>query len=92
MGHCGATDFWSDVVVAAGTADNCYLETSLARPFSFAGYVQQLGGGKGLMGSFTPINDLVFEWEQMRRVLPPEEFAGVYGGNLARLLEKRAPL
>jgi predicted TIM-barrel fold metal-dependent hydrolase len=92
MGHCGATDFWNDVVVAARTADNCYLEASLARPFGFAGYIQQLGEAKGLMGSFAPINDLVFEWEQMRRVLPPGEFAGVYGGNLARLLEKRAPL
>ena len=92
MGHCGATDFWNDVVVAARTADNCYLEASLAIPFVFAEYVQQLSEAKGLMGSFAPINDLVFEWEQMRMSLPPEKFAGLYGGNLVRLLEKRGAL
>lgn len=92
MGHCGATDFWNDVVVAAQTVENCYLEASLSRPFNFARYVQQLGDRKGLMGSFAPLNDLVFEWEQMRMILPAEEFPEVYGGNLARLLERRAPL
>jgi predicted TIM-barrel fold metal-dependent hydrolase len=92
MGHCGATDFWNDVAVAARSADNLYLEASLARPFGFAGFIRELGGAKGMMGSFAPLNDLVLEWEQMRLVLPAEEFGGVYGGNLARLLEKRAPL
>lgn len=92
IGHCGATDFWNDVVEASKAADNVYLESSLARPFLFAGYLKEVGMGKGIMGSFAPLNELTFEWEQMRRALPPEEWTDVYGGNLARLLEKRGAL
>ena len=92
MGHCGATDFWNDVIFAAQAADNIYLEASLARPFVFSGYVKSLKKGKGIMGSFAPVNELSFEWEQMRKVLPEEEWKDVYGGNLKRLLEKRGGL
>jgi len=92
MGHCGATDFWNDVVCAASAASNIYIESSLARPFNFSTHVNRLGKDRGLMGSWAPLNDLVFEWEQMRKVLPPEEWAETYGPNLARLLARRAPL
>ena len=88
MGHCGATDFWNDVVGAGGAAVNVYLESSLARPFIFSRYMAELGGEKGIMGSCAPIDDLAFEWDQMRRALPPEEWPGVYGGNLLRLLRE----
>jgi uncharacterized protein len=92
MGHCGATDFWNDVVEAAKSADNIYLESSLARPFGFANYLRALGETKGIMGSYAPINDLDFEWKQMRQVLPSEDWGAVYGGNLTGLLEKRGAL
>jgi len=92
IGHCGATDFWNDVVEAAKAADNVVLESSLARPFLFAGYLKEVGKRKGIMGSFAPLNELTFEWGQMREVLPPEEWGDVYGNNLVRLLEKRGVL
>lgn len=92
MGHCGATDFWNDVVDAGKAAPNVYLESSLARPFSLVGRLSVVGMRKGVMGSFAPINELTFEWEQMRRVLPPEAWGDVCGGNLRRLLLKRGPL
>ena len=92
IGHCGATDFWYDVVAATRSAENCYVESSLARPFIFSNFVKQLDSSKGIMGSFAPINDLVFEWEQMRRFLPCPENDSVYGANLLRLLEKRGAL
>jgi predicted TIM-barrel fold metal-dependent hydrolase len=92
MGHCGATDFWNDVITAGKAATNVYLESSLARPFNFATYLQDLGKSKGIMGSFVPLNDLNFEWTQMRQLLPPEEWCGVYGENLNRLLVKRGAL
>jgi predicted TIM-barrel fold metal-dependent hydrolase len=92
MGHCGATDFWNDVVDAGKAAPNVYLESSLARPFSLVGRLSIAGMHKGIMGSFAPINELTFEWEQMRRVLPPEAVEGVCGGNLLRLLLKRGAL
>ena len=92
MGHCGATDFWNDVVVAAKASDNVYLESSLARPFGFVRRFKQVERYKGIMGSFAPINALTFEWEQMRKVLPRAMWEDVCGGNLLRLLEKRGAL
>lgn len=35
MGHCGATNFWNDVIVAGRAAGNVCVESSLARPFNF---------------------------------------------------------
>jgi uncharacterized protein len=92
IGHCGATDFWNDVVDAGKAAPNAYLESSLARPFQFNSYLEKVGYRKGIMGSSVPTNDLVFEWEQMRGELPAEHMADVCGGNLLGLLEKRGAL
>ena len=41
------------------------------------------------MGSYAPVNELTFEWEQMRAELAGEAVDEVCGGNLLRLLEKR---
>jgi uncharacterized protein len=92
MGHCGSTDFWFDANDAALAAENIYLETSLARPFSIPGRMQRLGHQRVIMGSFAPLNDFSFEWQQMERVLQPDEKEDVLGGNLQRLLEKRGQL
>ncbi len=92
MGHCGATDFWNDVVLAAGKLPNLFLESSMARPFLFSGYVAAVGGKRGILGSWAPLNDLEFEWEQMRKFLPAEYWTDVAGGTIRRLLEKRGPL
>lgn len=92
IGHSGATDFWYDAVASARGADNCYLESSLARPFNFTNYMNQLGATKGIMGSYAPINDLPFEWEVMQRHLYGPTNECIYGSNLLRLLEKRGPL
>ena len=89
MGHCGATDFWNDVVEAGKAAPNVYLEASMARPFLFSGYVAQVGANKGIMGSYAPINDLVFEWTRIREELPSEAAAAVCGDSLLGLLQKR---
>jgi len=90
MGHSGATDFWTDVVPAARAAPNIYLESSFARPFTFARHLQALGAERGIMGSAAPRNDLKFEWEQMRAVLKPDAYSGFYGATLAGLLERGA--
>jgi len=92
MGHCGATDFWNDVIVAASAAPNIYLESSLARPFHFARYVGAVGRDRGIMGSWAPVNDLPFEWEQMRAVLSADDFSAVSGRTLSQLLQQRGPL
>lgn len=89
IGHCGATDYWNDMPFAAAAAPNVYFESSLARPFQFARYVRTVGADRGIVGSFAPISRLAFEWEQMRRMLPSDDFPDVYGPNLLRLLEKR---
>ncbi len=92
MGHCGATDFWNDVPDAALAAPNIYLESSLARPFHFARYMNEVGKHKGIMGSWAPLNVLGFEWSQMRKFVLPEVFGDISGRNLGRLLAKRGGL
>lgn len=92
MGHCGATDFWADVVPAAVKTPNIVLESSLSRPFLFACYMAQLDPSRGMVGSYAPNNDLCFEWDQMRKVLAPNDVDPLCGGNLLRLLRKRGPL
>jgi len=92
IGHCGATDFWNDVPGAAKARDNIYLESSLARPFAFHSYLKTVGRAKGIMGSYAPINDFVFEWTEMKKELPEDLWADVLGHNLKRLLERRAAL
>lgn len=92
MGHCGATDFWNDVPDAALAAHNIYLESSLARPFHFARYMAAVGQHKGIMGSWSPLNVLRFEWNQMRKFIPPDIFGEIAGTNLARLFTQRGSL
>ena len=92
MGHCGATDFWNDVINATAAAPNIYLESSLARPFQFARYLGAVGKQRGIIGSWAPLNNLRFEWDQMRKYIPPEMFDSIAGENLAVLLAKRGPL
>jgi predicted TIM-barrel fold metal-dependent hydrolase len=92
MGHSGTTDFWFDVMDAAKASPNIYLESSLARPFSFPERVQILGNKRIIMGSYVPINKLIFEWEQMRLALPLDTLECILGENLRRLLEKRGAL
>jgi predicted TIM-barrel fold metal-dependent hydrolase len=92
IGHCGATDFWNDVPVAAAAAGNLYIESSLARPFSFKTHLDTIGRGKGIMGSAAPLTALPFEWTEMERLFPRAEWPDVYGGTLRGLLEKERAL
>jgi hypothetical protein len=92
MGHCGATDFWNDVINATTAAPNIYLESSMARPFNFAQYLTAVGKWRGVVGSGAPLNNFLFEWEQVRNFVPPEVLDVVAGENLAGLLAKRGPL
>jgi predicted TIM-barrel fold metal-dependent hydrolase len=86
LGHAGATDYWNDVPTAARSAPNLYIEGSLARPFTFRNHLLAVGADRGIMGSYAPTNDLVFEWRWYREHLCEPEFEPVFGGNLAALL------
>ena len=86
MGHSGATDYATDVVPVCSLRPNIYVEASFARPPGFAGRLKAVGFDRGIMGSGWPLNDLAFEWAEMRRLLPPEHRDRVLGGNLASLL------
>lgn len=92
LGHCGATDFWNDMPGALNAAANLYCEASLARPFRFAEYVKAVGSHKCIMGSWAPLSDLVFEWEEMRKYLPRQDQADCLGNNMYKLLQKRGAL
>ena len=86
MGHSGATDYATDVVPVCRQRPNIYVESSFARPPGFVGRLKAVGWEKGIMGSGWPLNDLAFEWSEMRRLLPAEHAEKVLGGNLAALL------
>lgn len=89
MGHCGSTDFWNDVDDAALAVQNIYLETSLARPFSVPGRIQVVGKERIIMGSYAPVNNFTFEWNEMIGVLTNDEAEYILGGNINRLLSRR---
>lgn len=91
MGHCGATDFWTDVPAAAKAVPNIYLESSFARPFSMKNHLGAVGIGRGIIGSGAPRNMLAFEWEQMRAVFDPKGHPGIFGGTIHKLLEAVDP-
>lgn len=86
LGHAGATDYWNDIPGAARVAPNLFIEGSLARPFQFRSHLLAAGAAKGIMGSYAPTNDLVFEWRWYREHLSEPEFEPVFGANLAALL------
>ena len=86
MGHSGATDYATDVVPVCSQRPNISVESSFARPPGFVGRLKAVGWDRGVMGSGWPLNDLAFEWAEMRRLLPPEHHERVLGGNLAFLL------
>jgi len=91
MGHAGSTDFKIDAVEVTKAHENIFLETSLARPSGAADAVAALGDGKVIMGSAAPLNDLLMEWEETRKLLPPERAPGFYGATLMKLLEEDTP-
>ena len=86
MGHAGATDYWNDVPYAGSYAPNIYIEGSFARPFSFKNHLDAVGIDRGIMGSSAPRNSLVFEWEQHLHYIPIDEYAPIFGDNIASLL------
>lgn len=86
MGHSGATDYATDVLPVCRQRPNIYVESSFARPPGFVGRLKSVGWEKGIMGSGFPLNNLAFEWSEMRRLLPAEHREKVLGRNLAALL------
>ena len=90
MGHSGATDYAADVVPVCRLRPNIHVESSFSRPPGFVERLAALGWERGIMGSGWPLNNLAFEWSEMRRLLPAGQRNAVLGGNLAALLGGRA--
>ncbi len=89
MGHCGATDFWNDMLPVIKHAQHLFFESSLSRPFIFKNYLLAASRERCIMGSFAPLNNFSFEWEAMRLELPQDSYPEFYGGTLEKLLMKR---
>ena len=88
MGHCGSTDFATDVNTACAVCPNILLESSWGRPPGFVKRLDAVGHDRGLMGSHWPYNDLPFEWSETRRLLAQQHHAAVFGDNVAALIER----
>jgi uncharacterized protein len=86
-GHCGSTDYVNDmpVLLREGLA-NVWFELSFVRPWALNVYAPMVSETRWIYGSGAPRNDLCFELQEFNRVWPTHEHAGVYGGNLAKLL------
>jgi predicted TIM-barrel fold metal-dependent hydrolase len=66
--------------------ENVWFELSLVRPWAAAGYVKLGDRRRFLFGSSAPRNNPAYELRHLGRYLSVEEYADVYGGNLAALL------
>ncbi len=88
LGHCGSTDHAWDIgaVARCHLADNLFLETSLARPWTVPQYLEAAGADRVIYASGAPRTDLAFELDRMRETLPVETHPGLYGDNLRRIL------
>jgi predicted TIM-barrel fold metal-dependent hydrolase len=89
MGHCGATDFWNDMLPVINYTQHLFFESSLSRPFIFKNYLLAALGQRCIMGSFAPLNNFYFEWESMRLEIPQDSNPEFYGGTLEKLLMKQ---
>jgi predicted TIM-barrel fold metal-dependent hydrolase len=66
MGHSGHSDFWIDVLPAAISAPNIWLETSYKSPHVISEYVAALGPERVLFGSDAPRNDMALELAKVK--------------------------
>lgn len=87
MGHGGSTDYKADAIHVTLAHPNVYMETSLMRPAGAATAIRNSGKNKVIMGSAAPLNDFVFEWNEMRTLLPANKTPGFYGDTLAKLID-----
>lgn len=91
MGHSGSTDFKIDALEVAQLFPNVYPEASFARAPTAAGLLEALGDDRVIMGTAAPLNDLVFEWSEAAKCLPPADHPGFYGQTLHALLSGGNP-
>lgn len=85
--HCGFLWSSEDMMSAASTRPNLYLETSLISTGMLRKGVGRLGAEKFVFGTDTPWNDYGAELLKVRRAVPePAGQEAILGGTMARLL------
>ncbi len=89
LGHCGSTDYAWDMPAILKTAPpNLWFELSFVRPWAMPQYAQQTDEARLIFASSAPRNDMGFELGQFDRAWPIAEHPGMYGLNMARLIEE----
>lgn len=84
-GYLWSTD---DMVTAAATRPNLYLETSLISTTALRKGANRIGAEKFVFGTDTPWNDYGAELLKVRRAVPsPDAQQAILGGTMARLLK-----
>jgi predicted TIM-barrel fold metal-dependent hydrolase len=87
MGRSGRTDFSLDILPALRTSTNLVAETAYNAAGLVAQLVQELGAGRVVFASDTPLNELGLELERVHRAgLSPADLAAVLGGTAGRLV------
>ncbi len=88
MGHAAYSDYWNDVVAAAKSADNMFIETSTHLPLVVRLLVEELGAGRLVYGSNYPLNSMGLEIEKITRYLAAAaDIDRLFHGNLERILK-----
>ena len=90
MGHSGAADFWNDVIPAARSTSNVYLETSKTSPVTVMGLVSQETAlrERVVFGSNLPTSSYPLELAKIREAISDDELrTNILGKNIMRLLK-----
>ncbi len=91
MGHMGCTDFWMDVIPAASSCPNIFLETSHDYVSSIQRAVMAVGAGRVLFGSDAPFNRPELELRKIMALDVDEETRiAICSGNARHLLKLSA--
>lgn len=73
MGHMGYSDFWYDVVPAAGTAPNVWIETSFIDGDMILEGVKQLGAERFVFGTAAPLGGVMPEMRKVQSLTLGDE-------------------
>lgn len=92
MGHAAYSDYWNDVVAAAKSVSNMFIETSTHLPLVIRLLAEELGVGRLVYGSNYPHNAMPLEIEKITRYLADApDIDQLFWGNIERIVKGGLP-
>lgn len=93
LGHGGTTDHAYDMapILRSHRSENLWFELSFIRPWAIPSMLEFCGSDRFVYGSSAPRQSQAFELRHLTKFMPIEDYPGVYGKNLLRLLGEEEP-